>query len=175
MTDQRERRKLDLSATVIVLICFVQISSAYICNNEDSDHPVPDSSDYFRVWYKFLAHNGIQVKMSAGTAEALHRYYLKHTYQQNQDYMLSLFSAMRQWDKTGLEGEITKCDREDAANIIHQGFRHFHDKIIQLKTRGCGVSIYIQTYRTKSWDEENSHELIAFRNKFDDDDDCCNG
>lgn len=176
MTDQREGMKLVLSATVMVLIYLVHVSSADVsCANPTDDRkiPLPDDSDFFRVWFRFLIPNGIQVKMSARTAEELHKYYLEHTYQQNQDYMLSLFKAMRQWDQTGFEGEITDEDHVYATTVIHQGFRHFHDKVMQLKTRGCGVSIYLQTQRTKHWDEDNANEIISFTNKFDDDHDCC--
>lgn len=178
MNPQLRNSGICLSKPVIILVALVAVSSAYVCYFDDLNvsgrNPLLDKDDYFRVWYRFLAPDGIQVKMSAKTAEALHKFYMEHSYYQNQEYLMHLFRKMRQWDETGYgDGGIKDDDHKYASKVVHEGFGHLKDKIMDLKNKTCDAAIYLRTQRRKDWIEGEAANAISFKNDFNDDELCC--
>lgn len=169
-----------LMTAVVLFLRVVKVNSEYICFKEnetvyDQLQPHFTDDDYFRVWFRLLAPNGVQVKLSAETAEALHKFYKEHSYEDNQKYMINLFQKIPQWDESGKTGGgIEEIDYSYPTVLIHQGFHHFQDKVLKMDNkRQCSAAIYLTSKRTDRWLEDEANELISYKNKFEDDDNCC--
>lgn len=134
------------------------------CPSQNS--PRQSSSDYFKIWYA-QDNYGIKAKMSAPTAIALHDYYGEHSYAENQRYMINLFKGMRQVNEGYLGlGSVTVTDKdyEKLAELVHDGFEYFHDKVMSFlrgKLSMTSDNIYLHTGRETSWKEDYAELMIG--------------
>jgi hypothetical protein len=156
------------SAVLLLLLILVAVSSTSA------------SDEYFRVWYRFLKHDGIQAKLSKATAITICDYTDKigssspevslEAFKQNAVIHLK---SLKKWDQTGLGGEISGSDYEDAANIITHGFLVFKERVSEMRNRNDTKAIYVRTKRGQDWNDSCASEFISFRNEFNDDNECC--
>lgn len=66
-------------ATIILFIDFTK-GEDEMHNVHKKHNPVYSKDDYFKVWYRFLAPDGIRVKLTLPTARALLKYYIRHSF-----------------------------------------------------------------------------------------------
>lgn len=111
-------------------------------------NPWKNDEDFIKVEFKFLAHNGIQLKITRDTAFALDQFYKDNLSSAFFEYVNSLLS------KIPARGTNVKdTDRSQAAQVLIQGFVLFRDKVITLVRTNDKRSIFLRTFRAYSFDE----------------------
>lgn len=123
------------------------INSA-VCPAITIANPWISDNDFIKVEFKFLAHNGIQLKITRDTAFALDQFYRDNVSSSFFEYVNSLLS------KIPSKGtNVKSSDRSQVAQVLIQGFMLFRDKVITLVRTNDKRSIFLSTFRAYSFDE----------------------
>lgn len=120
------------------------------CVTIDIENPYRDPDDHVRVWFRLLAHNGIEVKMSRESAINLIKIYIEHDRKTFLDYATSFLGKIIQ------VGSVLDTDHQHGAQVLYEGMPYLHREIARLTNEENFLKrrfVFLQTYRTFTFQE----------------------
>lgn len=136
--------------------------------NDDDDEENSDEDDdgsdteHFKVTYRFLAHNAIELKMKLESAQALVAKKETATELEFRKFYNDFVRRIKGKDKTGAGGKVEQSDYENIYNIILSCFTDFKKVVEDLKNthkKDDYRRVYVMSKR--------DHTCSEFKNKAD--------
>lgn len=129
----------------------VAASPATSCVTIDIANPYRDTGDHIRVWFRLLAHNGIELKMSRETAISLIKIYIEHDRKTFFDYANSFLQKITK------VGTVLDTDQQHAAQVLYEGMPYLHREVARMANDENNFFkrrfVFLQTYRTFTFQE----------------------
>lgn len=110
-----------------------------------------DPQDHFRMWYRFLAHNGMEVKMSRRSASALIKLYYE---QSKETFILYATFYIRDINHIGRFSYFN--DYQHAAKNLYEAMPLVHKEVSIMNDKEKSSSrqfVYFQTFRSHTLQE----------------------
>lgn len=140
----RQRRQSDFE--------IVPSTTATNCVTIDIANPYRDPDDHIRVWFRLLAHNGIEVKMSRESAINLIKIYIEHDRQTFFNYATSYLEKIIQ------VGSVLETDHQHGAQVLYEGMPYLHREVGRMADDDNNGYfkrrfVFLQTYRAFTFQE----------------------